>query len=1251
MGLWKRLRRRLKRKRKKSSAKKQRGFNRRRKLNKLKRRRKSVSRLFKKKKSSVKKKSPAVTKRTRKIQNPKKALRKFKRPKLRIKTRKKLTPEQRRKALEFRNKKRVRTFRMKDKAESAKSLQDQRVEEAKDSVRRKQGLEPKESSTAPINLEELIFELKDSLEKQYKTHGRAAPSYSGTIVDMVSPTEVQTDLPMDKEQLDTGFLWRNFSINYPVNQSVEISGTELEEKDLIIGEQEFDIEQKVEKLNLITKRSEELVSRVIQFFALNGFLTGSLDATALLSQDQEKTIKNVSDELTKAQDKFTITAQHSASLAAIHKNPTGCQPPGSLVDAPPVIPVFEFYNQYTDDYHYSTDFEWRLSQDSARGWCYRTILKGGWHYKEGAVFTNQFEDIIQGKGGGLGGELKVLDASPLDMTAIQGHSGWEGRMAINYGGDSGEMITHCFEWYWQPRIDGEYVFRCAFDDVGFLDIQGRGGEWRRIVDRRYSGWSAENSTVKGTVDPIKVSANDIKTGRKFGMRMMVSEYKGAHAFDIQVKNNTKDVEYEVTIPITKKKWRKKWWKGRKTVVIGYRTEKRKGKSWLHMMASDIHLTDPTSYRRAGTAFGAYDPMIAEHKDAKQHVKIKKYSSWNMQNAEPFKLAGRKTKDADSGQASRAGESVGSHYIGEKPPSNHRVKKDLWGDLGTDFAALKANLPYAHPEYEDKRIITNSSGDEEEIIVEIGKTLPVHRFYNKDKGTYRFKILPDGRTRQARTPAGILKVNDDGIPIMEKLPNLVGTENTLDLAGGDNAASFEKDFTDNTSKHLPASVVGEGFEWQGIAFYAFEPPGIPPNVLPEVQINIKKKAAPHNYQVHAKWGKLDHQVVLEAKAADKDGRITKYTWKLIKQESDIRSVKASKGKVLARDAILKYNFPLGLTTVEVEVEDNRGGVSSDKIDVIVLAPKKSSWKSMTKAEMRELAGGDVNVSYRYHRRRRWRRDVRKTVNVDYGNQMYDYYQLGFKDAMNNDDRRNSSELDRYKFPRWKWEEYRVKVGRKKKFKLWRGRRWVDIYETRKRKKHYTESGKYLSSHKWLLERSGHVRNIHKSEGDIDKTMLKYYNKGFDHARKGPHYLVENDIPVTIDASKYKRRRKSKSSRLRPPKKVRKRIRKALTVPKNVRNKLRPPKKVRQRIKKAGKKIRKFFKRWSDERLKRNINYVYSTKSGLNVYDYNYIWDKDTKYRGVVAQELLETHPSAVGKRFGYYTVDYDKLDVNFERVNG
>ncbi len=73
-----------------------------------------------------------------------------------------------------------------------------------------------------------------------------------------------------------------------------------------------------------------------------------------------------------------------------------------------------------------------------------------------------------------------------------------------------------------------------------------------------------------------------------------------------------------------------------------------------------------------------------------------------------------------------------------------------------------------------------------------------------------------------------------------------------------------------------------------------------------------------------------------------------------------------------------------------------------------------------------------------------------------------------------------------------------------------------------------------------------------------------------------------------------------------------------------------------------------RRRSDIRLKRNINYISTSPSGLNVYEYNYLWS-NKKYRGVMAQELLDKFPRAVSKSFGFYNVDYDMIDVKFEEI--
>ena len=71
--------------------------------------------------------------------------------------------------------------------------------------------------------------------------------------------------------------------------------------------------------------------------------------------------------------------------------------------------------------------------------------------------------------------------------------------------------------------------------------------------------------------------------------------------------------------------------------------------------------------------------------------------------------------------------------------------------------------------------------------------------------------------------------------------------------------------------------------------------------------------------------------------------------------------------------------------------------------------------------------------------------------------------------------------------------------------------------------------------------------------------------------------------------------------------------------------------------------------SDKRLKKNIKYKSKSKSGLNVYEFEYNWSPQ-KYIGVMAQEVKKVKPSAVSENiFGHMMVDYSQLDVNMERI--
>ena len=73
--------------------------------------------------------------------------------------------------------------------------------------------------------------------------------------------------------------------------------------------------------------------------------------------------------------------------------------------------------------------------------------------------------------------------------------------------------------------------------------------------------------------------------------------------------------------------------------------------------------------------------------------------------------------------------------------------------------------------------------------------------------------------------------------------------------------------------------------------------------------------------------------------------------------------------------------------------------------------------------------------------------------------------------------------------------------------------------------------------------------------------------------------------------------------------------------------------------------------SDRRLKANIDYIGDSPSGIKIYEFNYL-NNDVRHRGVIANELVDSYPSAISEdKDGYYMVDYSQIDVDFEIVKG
>lgn len=80
------------------------------------------------------------------------------------------------------------------------------------------------------------------------------------------------------------------------------------------------------------------------------------------------------------------------------------------------------------------------------------------------------------------------------------------------------------------------------------------------------------------------------------------------------------------------------------------------------------------------------------------------------------------------------------------------------------------------------------------------------------------------------------------------------------------------------------------------------------------------------------------------------------------------------------------------------------------------------------------------------------------------------------------------------------------------------------------------------------------------------------------------------------------------------------------------------------------VAQMYSAFSDRRLKENIVESGTDEAtGLPLYEFNYIGDDDQRYRGVMADEVLEYMPNAVSYLDGYAQVDYGMLGIQMEKV--
>ena len=71
-------------------------------------------------------------------------------------------------------------------------------------------------------------------------------------------------------------------------------------------------------------------------------------------------------------------------------------------------------------------------------------------------------------------------------------------------------------------------------------------------------------------------------------------------------------------------------------------------------------------------------------------------------------------------------------------------------------------------------------------------------------------------------------------------------------------------------------------------------------------------------------------------------------------------------------------------------------------------------------------------------------------------------------------------------------------------------------------------------------------------------------------------------------------------------------------------------------------------WSDIKLKENVEEVGVSPQGYKIYEFNYK-GQDVRFRGAMAQDVVQKNPMAVGIDQNYLTVDYSKIDVKMEVV--
>ena len=797
-----------------------------------------------------------------------------------------------------------------------------------------------DDDTDSLPLEQLIdrlsFNIENEIEEKFDEEGISTPPYRGQIVELLSETEAIVDNEFTQNDV-TPSIFKPFDISYEVNKELEVDGVDFAEKDLTIGELEFAKSSLEERLENLRGLSVILAEKLSGLIGVNFLNEATVDDLILESDKAKDILGSVTNDLQTVQEEINDLRTQLQITQSIHKNPGGCSP-ADVPTFPSLVPVYEFYSPATEDYIYTTDINFDVTAEDnddslGRGKLFCTIVDANdsipstWDYDQ----LKRNNTIL---GSGL---ITVPQANGVDFD--------DGRvLGSQYPfGVTGKKMA-LFEGYIRfPFASPAWRMRIHMDDEGFVEIKDFGNKYIRVLStavtnkwRQTTYYDPNNESEEdapGSNDPMfkKYSSTTLTEGLEFDIDTYYTKGSGtSRVGPINLGPFTSEEGGEVVLPFRGAVNNNGGGPTSFRVQIGIDSgtpspNNNAGIGFRYLKADEVSAyAEPSSYQFNGVAFSAHDPVEAKNRETPDIVEVKVFQDVPPSGDSNFQLAS------------------GRHFYGEEPPANNpEVLQDTWNDLDIQFTALKKKITLPHPD----ALITYdiNIGDDEEgnpiiqrKVIEDGIPRQVHRFRNKSTGTYRYKILNDGRTRRARDNEGVSTGNDfDGNPLVETL----GISETTELA------------------------TEAGYTWEGTDFYAYEPILIPPNVPPIIEdIKIEYNYTNDGDKLTSQTSMLqpngrfqypptdsidemrtDGESVIKTvkvtiQANDPDGgNIEKYRLRVIDSDSFVAGVKSYRsGQILyeGADNTTTLKLMVGRHRIKVECVDNRDGVTTDEMFLFV-----------------------------------------------------------------------------------------------------------------------------------------------------------------------------------------------------------------------------------------------------------------------------------------------------------------------------